>query len=90
MPMFEKAFSYVSQLFDLVGEVRRLRGLVDNLEQKEQQRNERETQFLLALQQMASRLTNLEDTEKLERRNLLLQMENEMLKFERRLPPPRD
>ncbi len=41
----------------------------------------------MALKSLSDRVDGLEKTEKLEREKLMLEIENEMLRFERRLPP---
>jgi hypothetical protein len=41
------------------------------------------------LKQLAGDFDKLNDRERLEREKLLLQLENSILRFERRLPPPR-
>lgn len=83
----EKVFSYLAQFFDMVGELRRLRAIVDKHDAAEEARAKRETQILLAFQNLPLRVDRLEKTEELERQKLALQLENEMLRFERRLPP---
>ncbi len=83
----ERVFSYLAQFLDTVGELRRLRAIVDKHDAAEEARTRREMQMLLTIQTLTARLDRLEETEELKREKLALQMENEMLRLERRLPP---
>ncbi len=88
--MIEKLFGHLRFGFDLFQEVKRLRSDMRAVQEAEQERTRRDYALATALAQILSKLDNLEDTERLEREKLLLQLENELLKFERRLPPKSD
>ncbi len=81
--MLKQILEWMKSLLYLTEDVAQLKSEVTELRQELQEQSD-----LLNL--VVYELKNNRDTERLEREKLLLQLENEMLKFERRLPPPRD
>jgi hypothetical protein len=88
--MFKAIFDNLRFLFTFVEEVRRLRS-----EQKElrQAVEDMEKGYLVlsgAVREIAKDFSHLKESEQHEREKLLLRLENELLKFERRLPSSPD
>ena len=65
-----------SEIKEIRSELKKLQGDFNNL--------------LLVVQKLSFDIQKIDDREQSERREMALKLENEMLKFERRLPPGKD
>jgi len=85
--MLKSIFENLKFLFTFVDEVRRLR--IEQKEMREAMEDiERGYSFLAsAVRELAKDIAHSKETDKMEREALLLKLEVELLKFERRLPP---
>ena len=88
--MWKDLLNSARQLFALVQEVQRLRSEMTEVQNNLGSLREDFKQTSDNVRDIAGGLLHLHNTERLEREKLMLQLENELLKFERRLPPPRD
>jgi hypothetical protein len=88
--MWRQFVSYAFRLLDLVGEVTRLR--------KELGETKAELELIRAenlkrsqdTRDLVQTVLHLKETERLEREKLMLRLELELTKFDRRLPPGKD
>jgi len=83
MGVFKQLLDYVRQLFAVT------QTLEENKQEIKELRQEVE-QLTDAVRHLAYELRYSLNDEKHEREKLALKLENEMLRFERRLPPPRE
>ena len=83
----EKLVNYLRGLFNLVSEVERLRDTTKELQRKDHQRDVDEQVIIARIIQLTQRLEHSEQMQAVEARALKVQIENELLRFERRLPP---
>ena len=85
--MFQQLISYARQPFDLVGEVGRLRAELTDVQAELKTTRAENAQSAQNIRDIAHGLLHLKETEQLEREKLLLQLELELTKAGRRLPP---
>ncbi len=85
--MWANFFGWIRFLFDLFEEMRTLRENQARLETRLESLIEEQRQTENALRDVAHGLVHLRDNDQHERDKLLLMLENELLKFEHRLPP---
>lgn len=83
MKVWKKLYDALTALFLLSQRVERL--------EKQGEEMRRDMQKLtIDVELLAHQIARLSDRERLERVNLALKLENEMLRFEHRLPPAKD
>ena len=85
--MWANFFGWIRFLFDLFEEMQTLRENQARLEARLESIIEEQRQTENSLRDVAHGLVHLRDNDQHERDKLLLMLENELLKFERRLPP---
>ncbi len=88
--MIAKLWDSIRLIFEFVPEVQRLRKTVERLEAAELKRIQRDEEHSAKMRELSKDFANLEKFEKSEREKFFLRLENELLKFERRLPPKSD
>lgn len=71
-------------------ELREVRGEVRDLRSENRQLREEFGKLIAVVQQLNFNIQDIDNREQSEREKMALQLENEMLKFERRLPSGRD
>ena len=82
MTMWKQIFDWLKGQFTLMGDVARLQHENTELKRKFEDNTDLLRQILFEMQRDRDHWRH-------EHEKLLLQLENELLKFERRLPPPR-
>ena len=85
--MWSNFFGWVRFLFDLFDEMKKLRESHERLEARLELLVEEQRRIERTLQDVTHGLIHLRDNDQHERERLLLMLENELLKFERQLPP---
>ena len=85
--MWAKFFGWVRFLFDLFEDMQDLRDEQARLKNQLELLREQQEQSAQKIRDLAHGLVHLRDNDQHERDKLLLMLENELLKFERRLPP---
>ncbi len=85
--MWSKFFGGIKQVFDLFEELRRLREGQDQLKRQLEEQRDEQARTVALVRDMMHELVHLRDHDTHEREKLVLRLENELLKFERRLPP---
>lgn len=85
--MWLKFFGWLRFIFDLFEETQDVRAEQARLNAKIESLVEEQRKTERTLRDVAHGLVHLRDNDKHEREKLLLKLENELLKFERRLPP---
>lgn len=85
--MWSKFFGWLRFIFDLFEEMQDVRAEQARLNAKIESLVEEQRETERTLQNVAHGLVRLRDNDQHEREKLLLKLENELLKFERRLPP---
>lgn len=87
MIRLEKFFGYFRGLLDVVQELQSLRRDVSALQEAERQRQINDTIIIARIREIAQEFVHLKENQKLEREKLTRDLEIELLKMERRLPP---
>ena len=85
--MWKSIFDHARRLFDLMAEVGRLRAEMIEVKAEQKASRAENAQITQNIRDIAHGLLHLKETEKLEREKLLLKLELELNKWERRLPP---
>ncbi len=85
--MWAKFFGWLRFLFDLFEEMQTLSANQEGLKAQVELLTENQRQTERTIRDVAHGLIHLRDNDQHEREKLLLKLENELLKFERRLPP---
>ena len=85
--MLKSIFENLKFLFTFVDEVRRLRSEQREIRDAMEDIEKGYGFMASAVRELARDLAHSKETSQIEREKLLLQLENELLKFERRLPP---
>ena len=85
--MWAKFFGALKLLFNLIEELESLREEQKSLEARFEALREQQTKSAQTMRDIMHDLIRLRDHDQHEREKMLLQLENELLKFERRLPP---
>ncbi|MBI3851341.1 MAG: hypothetical protein HY298_13855 [Verrucomicrobia bacterium] len=81
--MLKQLFDYVQQLLFLGRDTQKNRDDIEELRRELQQTN-------ALVIELSHKLERLAERERLEREKLALQLENALLRFERRLPPAKE
>ena len=83
----EKIFNYIRGLFSMVAEVDRLRSEMTVLQERNRKSELNERDMLARIEAIGKRLEFSEQLQASETRSLKIELENILLRFERRLPP---
>lgn len=88
--MWKEFLAFVRQLIDLMGEIRRLRAELTEVQDQLELKRAEDAKTSQHIRDIANGLLHLKETERLEREKLMLRLELELTKFDRRLPPGKD
>ncbi len=86
----EKLWNYLRGLFDVVGEMQRLRSDVSRLQESDHRRDLGEQAMIARLREIVQLLEHKDQLQKAEARALKAELEAELLRLERRLKPPKE
>lgn len=88
--MITKIMESIKLLFTLFDEIQRLRDKQRQFDERLEAEKHLRNQDTQAIRDLTHELLRLRDHDQHEREKLMLRLENELLKFERRLPPKSD
>lgn len=88
--MWRQLFTYTRQLFDLVNEVNRLRNDLIDVQTELKDVRAENAQSVQSIRDLAHGLVHLKETQLLERENLMLRIELELTKLDKKLPPAKE